>query len=74
MKIRIIFCACKSKKLELQKSDAILKLEAIGKNTFQVRDAGEFNWRFLNLKLEFKPTTNGVNLELERKFYATQSR
>ena len=64
----------KDKKLELQKSDAILKLEAIGKNVFQVRDAGEFNWRFLNLKLEFKPQQKSMTLELERKFYATQSR
>jgi CubicO group peptidase (beta-lactamase class C family) len=56
--------------LELQKSDAILKLEATGKTNFVVRDAGEFNWRFQNLKLEFKPTTNGMSLELEGKLYA----
>ena len=63
-----------NKKLELQKLDAILKLEAIGKNVFQVRDAGEFNWRFQNLKLEFKPKTNGMNLSLEGKSYATKTR
>jgi CubicO group peptidase (beta-lactamase class C family) len=57
-------------KLELQKSDAILKLEAVKNNVFQVQDAGEFNWRFQNLKLEFKATSNGVTLELEGKPYA----
>ncbi len=56
--------------LELQKSDAILKLEAIKQNVFQVVDAGEFDWRFLNLKLEFKPTSNGMSLSLEGKPYA----
>ncbi len=56
--------------LELQKSDAILKLEATGKAKFVVRDAGEFNWRFQNLKLEFKPTINGMGLEIEGKPYA----
>jgi CubicO group peptidase (beta-lactamase class C family) len=61
-----------NKKLELQKSNAILKLEPIGKSVFQVRDAGEFNWRFKNLKLEFKPKTNGMKLELEGKPYATR--
>ncbi len=58
--------------LELQKSDAILKLEATGKTNFVVRDAAEFNWRFQNLKLEFKPTTNGMNLGLEGKPYAVR--
>ena len=57
-------------KLELQKSDAILKLESIKNGVFQVRDAGEFNWRFLNLKLEFKPISKGMSLELEGKPYA----
>ncbi len=56
--------------LELQKSDAILKLEPIKPNVFQVVDAGEFNWRFLNLKLEFKPKSNSMSLELEGKPYA----
>jgi CubicO group peptidase (beta-lactamase class C family) len=60
------------KQLELQKSDAIVKLEPIKKDVFQVVDAGEFNWRFQNLKLEFKPTPNGMNLELEGKPYATR--
>jgi CubicO group peptidase (beta-lactamase class C family) len=56
--------------LELQKSDAIVKLEPTSKTSFVVRDAGEFNWRFQQLKLEFKPTTNGMRLELEGKPYA----
>jgi CubicO group peptidase (beta-lactamase class C family) len=59
-------------KLELQKSDAILKLEPIKNNIFQVRDAGEFNWRFQHLKLEFKPKQNGMTLELEGKPYASR--
>jgi Beta-lactamase len=57
-------------KLELQKNDAILKLEPIKQNIFQVRDAGEFNWRFQHLKLEFKQNQNGMTLELEGKPYA----
>jgi CubicO group peptidase (beta-lactamase class C family) len=56
--------------LQLQKSDAILKLEPIKNNVFQVRNAGEFNWRFQHLKLKFKPTSNGMSLELEGKPYA----
>ncbi len=56
--------------LELQKFDAILKLEATGKTNFVVRDAGDFNWRFRHLKLEFKPTSKGMGLELEGKAYA----
>ncbi len=58
--------------LQLQKSDLILKLEPIAKNVFVASDAGEFNWRFKNLKLEFKATSKGMNLELEGKVYATR--
>jgi CubicO group peptidase (beta-lactamase class C family) len=58
--------------LELQKSDAILKLEPTGKTSFVVRNAGEFNWRFQNLRLEFKAKQNGMNLEIEGKVYATR--
>ena len=64
----------KNKKLELQKFDAILKLEPISSNVFQVRDAGEFDWRFQNLKLEFKPKINGTSLSLEKNLYATKTR
>ncbi len=56
--------------LELQKFDAILKLEPTSKTKFVVRDAGEFNWRFQNLKLEFKPKQKSMSLELEGKPYA----
>jgi CubicO group peptidase (beta-lactamase class C family) len=59
-------------KLEFQKSDAILKLEPTGKRTFVVNQAGEFNWRFLNLKLEFKPQNDGMSLLIQGKPYATR--